>query len=106
VDRSRGRSRVGSFGRSSGRPFDENPPNLDLAGRYGEFEDRGAFEEAIESVIHNYDDVGVPIQAVPVPGSVAYWSEQGLIVITNPGAVDGGTAFFGTYDDFLQLVGR
>jgi len=66
------------------------------------FNTQDEFAEAVEGVIHNADDVGAAV--IGAPGRTVYWSESGMIVIVNPAAVDGGTAFFGDYQDFLDLI--
>jgi hypothetical protein len=48
---------------------------------------RGQFADMIENVINNYDEM-----KCLSGGRIAYWRD-GVVVIRNPSAVDGGTAF-------------
>lgn len=62
---------------------------------------RSEFAQVIENVVVN------GVKRDLTNGRTAYW-HQGVVVIRNPNAIDGGTAFRPTngYDYFLDLPGR
>ncbi len=67
------------------------------------FKDPDDLAQFVDSIIHNYDDIGRSVSS----GNLTYWNEaQEMIVIVDEAAIDGGTVFFGTFDDFLRLTGQ
>jgi hypothetical protein len=61
--------------------------NVVSQGEFPGIRTRGQFADMIENVINNYDEM-----KCLSGGRIAYWRD-GVVVIRNPSAVDGGTAF-------------